>query len=151
MPDGGFLCSAGTGSKMKTGPYEELRDLFNMKMTVVPIIVGALGSNVKTQWVQMYPILTSLTDFDKRGKASFNTVFLLNLLPILDKRTQSVQVFSYCREGRTDGFMPFSNETQTASTRIWTRIANSISYDDNRYANKASATFIWTFTLKKNS
>ena len=26
------------------------------------------------------------------------------------------------------------SETQAASTRIWTRVANSISQDDNRYA-----------------
>ena len=30
------------------------------------------------------------------------------------------------------------NETQTASPRIWTQIADSISYDDNRYTKWAS-------------
>ena len=40
---------------------------------------------------------------------------------------------------RTDGFVPFSralerSETQTASSRIWTRVTDSIYYDDNRCA-----------------
>ena len=29
-------------------------------------------------------------------------------------------------------------ETQTASSKIWTRIADSISYDDNRYAKNST-------------
>ena len=39
--------------------------------------------------------------------------------------------------------MPFSralkeSEMQTVSPRIWTRVADSISYDDNRYAKRTS-------------
>ena len=41
--------------------------------------------------------------------------------------------------GRTDGFMPFQralaqNEMQTALSRIWTQVADSISYDNNSCA-----------------
>ena len=42
-------------------------------------------------------------------------------------------------EGKTDGFLPFSRvllrkETQTVSSKIWSRVDNSISYDDHLYA-----------------
>ena len=41
-------------------------------------------------------------------------------------------------EGRIIGFIPFPRvlvlcEIQSASSRIWTRVAVSISYDDNHY------------------
>ena len=43
--------------------------------------------------------------------------------------------------GRTDGFMFFlralaRRETQTASSRFWTRVTDSISNDDNHYAKR---------------
>ena len=31
------------------------------------------------------------------------------------------------------------NETQSASSSIWTRVADSISYNDNRYAKHAKS------------
>ena len=42
--------------------------------------------------------------------------------------------------GRTDDFLSFPRalaqaKTQTDSSRIWTRMDNSIPYDDNRYTN----------------
>ena len=42
-------------------------------------------------------------------------------------------------ERNTEGFMPLPSvqarsETLTTSFRIWTRVTDSISYDDNRYA-----------------
>ena len=48
-------------------------------------------------------------------------------------------------KGRTDGVMSFSralvqSEIQTAFSRIWTCIDNSISYDDNSYTKSASFT-----------
>ena len=49
---------------------------------------------------------------------------------------------SIARE-RRDGFMHFpkalaQSEIQTASTRIWTQVTDSISYDDNHYAKHTS-------------
>ena len=61
-------------------------------------------------------------------------------------------------EGRIIGFIPFPRvlvlcEVQSVSSRIWTRIAVSISYEDNNYTtgtsflSKPSASFIngWIF------
>ena len=50
-------------------------------------------------------------------------------------------------ERKTDIFMPFQrleawNEGQGASSRIWTRVADSISYDDNRYAITITVTLL---------
>ena len=49
--------------------------------------------------------------------------------------------------GRIIGFIPFPRvlvlcEMQSASSRIWTRVAVSISYDDNHYT---SGTSYWTY------
>ena len=59
-----------------------------------------------------------------------------------DKRTQSALLFTY-NFGETDGFMHFpreleGSETHTPSFRIWTLVADSISYDDNFYTKRAS-------------
>ena len=70
---------------------------------------------------------------------------LLDWLPNQGLRTQSAKLFAHCWVGvKKDGFMAFPrpllrNETQTASSRIWTRIY-SISYDDN---NTLSAPLIY--------
>ena len=40
--------------------------------------------------------------------------------------------------GRIIGFIPFPCEMQSVSARIWTRIAVSISYDDNHYTTRTS-------------
>ena len=54
-------------------------------------------------------------------------------------------------KGRRDGFMPFwralvQNETQTATSRIWTQVIDSIYYKDNQYATSASLVANITFT-----
>ena len=50
--------------------------------------------------------------------------------------------------GRIVGLILFSKllklrEMQTASSRIWTRVAVSISNDDNNYTTSASTTYLW--------
>ena len=42
-------------------------------------------------------------------------------------------------------------ERQTALSRIWTWVANSISYDDNHYTNQASFQkfYVWSDTINK--
>ena len=50
----------------------------------------------------------------------------------------SLSYYSLITGRRTDGFMPFpralaQSEMQTASSRIWTWVAYTISYNDNYY------------------
>ena len=40
--------------------------------------------------------------------------------------------------GRIIRFIPFPSEIQSVSSRIWTRVAVSISYDDNHYTTATS-------------
>ena len=52
--------------------------------------------------------------------------------------------------GITDGFILFKNvlahcETQTALSKIWTRVANSISSDDNSYTKRIYINNIFIF------
>ena len=73
----------------------------------------------------------------KQSKASLNSVFFL--LDDLSKiKERSLPYYIPIAEERTNELMPFSEvlvlcEIQTTSSRIWTWIANSISYDDNNY------------------
>ena len=58
------------------------------------------------------------------------------------KKSSLTHYLLIAREKRIDGFIPFSKtlarrETQTASSRIWTLVEDSISYNDNRYATCA--------------
>ena len=55
---------------------------------------------------------------------------------------------------RTNGFMPFSkalaqSEMQTASSRLWTLVYVSISYDENLYDTGAST--VWNFNNSSQS
>ena len=56
-------------------------------------------------------------------------------------------------EGRIIGFIPFPRvlvlcEMWSASSRIWTHVAVSISYDDNHYTTGTSKTFMGFFKTK---
>ena len=65
----------------------------------------------------------------------FRVFFLLDWLLNRGKR-DSLSYYLPIAEGRIIGFIPFPRvlvlcEMQSASCRIWTRVAVSISYDDN--------------------
>ena len=61
--------------------------------------------------------------------------------PRLENKVCST-IFLYL-ERRTEWFLPFAmvltrNETQTATSEIWTLVADSISYDDNHYTKRTT-------------
>ena len=66
----------------------------------------------------------------------FSIFFLLDWLPYQALRVQSVLLFSHDRtkERCIHGFL----EEQTTLSKIWTRAAESVSFDDKRYAMSAS-------------
>ena len=62
------------------------------------------------------------------------------------KDSKLLQHLQHCAKavGRTGGFMPFprvlvQSETQIVSSRIWTQVADSISYDNDHYTKHASS------------
>ena len=91
----------------------------------------------------------SLVGFDtgsifKQSKAGFNSEFSFSQTgyQTKDKEPNLPNCLLIGRLGE-DGFMPFPkplvwSKTQTASSRIWTQIDDSISYNSNHYVKYAT-------------
>ena len=77
--------------------------------------------------------------FFKRSLASLNSEFSFSLTSCLIKAEEPNLPYNLPIDGgRIIGFIPFPRvlvlcEMQSVSSRIWTRVAVSISYDDNHY------------------
>ena len=75
----------------------------------------------------------------KRSLTGFNSEFSFSLTSCLTKAEEpSLSYYLPIAGGRIIGFIPFPKvlvlcEMQSFSSRIWTRVAVSISYDDNHY------------------
>ena len=73
----------------------------------------------------------------KRSLSGFNSEFSFSETSCLTKAEEpSLSYYSPIAGGRIIGFIPFPRvlvlcEVQSVSSRIWTRVAVSISYDDN--------------------
>ena len=88
----------------------------------------------------------------KRSLTGLNSDFFFSKTSCLTKAEEpSLSYYLAIAGGRIIGFIPFPRvlmlcEMQSASSRIWTRVAVSISYDDNHYTTGTS-TFdeIWVF------
>ena len=82
-----------------------------------------------------------------------NSVFLLlDKLPHQGWRTQ-LPYYLPIAGGRIIGFIPFPRvlvlcEMQSVSSRIWTRVAMSISYDDNHYTTSTSTVYFELVKVK---
>ena len=83
--------------------------------------------------------------FLKRGLTGLNSEFSFSSTSCLTKAEElSLSYYLIIAGGRIIGFIPFPKvlvlcEIQSVSSRIWTRIAVSISCDDNHYtSNKLS-------------
>ena len=80
----------------------------------------------------------------KRSLTGLNSEFSFSLTSCLTKAEEpSLSYYLPIAGGRIFGFIPFPRvlvlcEIQSASSRIWTRIAVSISYDDNHYTTGTS-------------
>ena len=73
----------------------------------------------------------------KRSLTGLNSEFSFSLTSCLTK-AEEPSLSYYLTIGRIIGFIPFPRvlvlcEMQSASSRIWTRVAVSISYNDNHY------------------
>ena len=83
--------------------------------------------------------------FFKRSLTGFNSEFSFSKTSCLNKAEEpSLSYYLPIAGGRIIGFIPFPRvlvlcEMQSVSSRIWTRIAVSISYDDNQYTTSTSS------------
>ena len=88
----------------------------------------------------------------KRSLTGLNSEYSFSYTSCLTKAEEpSLPYYLPIAGGRIIGFIPFSRvlelcEMQSASTRIWTRIAMSISYDDNHYTTD---TFISVISIER--
>ena len=102
---------------------------------------------------QIYLILftntSALAGYDtrsifKRSLTGFNSEFSFSLTSCLTKAEElSLPYYLPIAGGRIIGFIPFPRllalcEMLSVSSRIWTRVAVSISYDDNHYTTGTS-------------
>ena len=84
----------------------------------------------------------------KRSLTGLNSEFSFSYTSCLTKAEEiSLPYYLPIAGGRIIGFIPFPGvlvlcEMQSVSSRIWTRVAVSISYDDNHYTTGTSI-FIW--------
>ena len=82
----------------------------------------------------------------KRSLTGFNSKFSFSWTSCLTKAEESSQPYYLpIAGGRIIGFIPFPRvlvlcEMQSFSSRIWTRVVVSISYDDNHYTTGTSNT-----------
>ena len=80
----------------------------------------------------------------KRSLTGLNSEFSFSYTSCLTKAEEhSLSYYLPIAGGRIIGFVPFPRvlglcEMQSVSSRIWTRVAESISYDDNHYSTKQS-------------
>ena len=83
--------------------------------------------------------------FFKRSLTGFNSEFSFSLTSCLTKAEEpSLSNYLPIAGGRIIGFIPFPRalvqcEMQSVSSRFWTRVAVSISYDDNHYTTGTSS------------
>ena len=85
--------------------------------------------------------------YSKLNITGLNSEFSFSKIGCL---TQSDQLFTYSLAWRTDGFMLFQRAlTQNASSKIWTWVTVSISYDDNHYTKRASKQ--WNVNINNNN
>ena len=87
----------------------------------------------------------------KRSLTGLNSEFSFSLTSCLTKADPSLPYYLPIAGGRIFGFIPFPRvlvlcEMQSVSSRIWTRVAMSISYDDNHYT---TGTSLFCFTQKR--
>ena len=81
------------------------------------------------------------SQFFKQSLTGFNSEFSFSKTSCLTKAEKSsLPYYLPIAGGRIIGFIPFPRvlvlcEMQSVSSRIWTRIAMSISYDDNHYTS----------------
>ena len=87
----------------------------------------------------------------KRSLTGLNSEFSFSYTSCLTKAEEpSLSYYLPIAGGRIIGFIPFPKvlvlcEMQSASFRIWTRVAMSISYDDNHYTIGTSKLVTWLF------
>ena len=84
----------------------------------------------------------------KRSLTGLNSEFHFSYTSCLTKTDEpSLPYYLPIARGRIIGFIPFPRvlmlcEMQSVSSRIWTRVAVSISYDDNHYTAGTSIIII---------
>ena len=86
--------------------------------------------------------------FFKRSLTGLNSQFSFSLTSCLSKAEEpSLPYYLPIAGGRIIGFIPFPRvlvlcEMQSVSSKIWTRVAVSISNDDNHYTTDTTVQYI---------
>ena len=98
---------------------------------------------LSTPPMRIYPTPPPRTGFDtkpvfKLSITDLNSEFSFSTSYITKAKEHNLRYYWPIAGRRTNGFMPFSKtstqrNTRIASSKIWTRITDSISKDDNRY------------------
>ena len=89
----------------------------------------------------------------KRSLTGLNSEYSFSKTSCLTKAEElSLSYYLPIAGGRLIGFIPFPRvlvlfEMQSVSSRIWTRVAVSISYDDNHYSTDTSDIIVSKFEL----
>ena len=127
---------------------------------IAPIIIFS-GKAIRTD-INVFIIITqppARTGYDtrsifKRSLTGLNSQFSFFYTSCLTKAEEpSLPYYLPIAGGRIIGFIPFPMvlvqcEIQLVSSRIWTRVAVSITYDDNHYTTDTSTTYL--FSYKQN-
>ena len=90
--------------------------------------------------------------FLEQRKAGLNLQFSNCQFCCLTKAKEPSLPYYFSITGRRDGFMTFLRTlvwsvTQTASSRIWTQVSDSISYDNNCYTNSMNYTKVCIYLI----
>ena len=130
-----------------------------MKVTIVPIVIGAFGTiikgllkgleDVEVGGLVLFTNPSGRAGYDtrsifKRSLTGLNSEFSFSKTSCLTKAEEPNLSYNLpIAGGRIIGFIPSPRvlvlcEMQSVSSRIWTRVAVSISYDDNDYTTGTS-------------
>ena len=120
-----------------------------MKVTMIPMVIDMLGKStegIENPYLPNPPLGQDMTQsqFFKRSLIGFNSEFTFSYTSCLTKAEEpSLPNYLPIAGGRLMRFIPFPRvlvlcEMQSASSKIWTRVAVFISYDDNHYTTATS-------------
>ena len=129
---------------------EKTPDFLNVESKICnPVGLESLKMKVMIVLMILYTNPSARAGYDtrsifKRSLTGLNSEFSFSLTSCLTKAEEhSLSYYLPIAGGRIIGFIPFPRvlvlcEMQSVSSKIWTRVAVSISYDDNDYTTGTS-------------
>ena len=141
-----LMCSTATSScvTFRLKPWEKIWSLFSRVM----------GQIVSRPYLPTPPLGQDMTQGQfKQSLAGLNSEFSFSSISCLTKAEEPSLSYLPIAGGRIIEVIPFPRvlvlcDKQSVSSRIWTRVAMSISYDDNHNTTENSSTIV---PLHKNA